>query len=247
LTDLCHPPPRFARHFNLALRTFERGLGAGVMTMTVVRGLLSLGNSKLGSAIHHWGITAVETCPGSTRTCRAACYATKSRYLLPGVRERLRWNLEQAQADSFVDRMCHEIRLKGCLVVRVHSSGDYFDAAYAGRWLAVMRKCPKPRYYWYSRSWAVPEVARVLEEMARLGQVRCWYSIDKDTGIPGRVPPGVRLAYLQTQDGEQPEPADLLFRVRRLRRQRVPLSVACPSETPQGREVTCGSCRRCFD
>jgi hypothetical protein len=144
--------------------------------------------------------------------------------------------------------MAQEIRRKGVLVIRLHVAGDFYDEAYAAKWLAVMRQCPRAKFYFYTRSWRVPEVAAVLERMAALRCCRAWYSIDHQTGVPERVPLGVRLAYLQVAEGEQPELADLMFRVRRLRRQRLPLSLVCPHETPEGRshDANCGNCGRCW-
>ena len=104
----------------------------------------------------------------------------------------MRWNLDQAMRDDFVPRMVKEIRRKGCLVIRVHSSGDFFDAGYAEKWLSIMRQCPKPRYYLYSRSWRVPDVVPVLEQMAALRCCKVWYSTDSETGLPECIPPGVR-------------------------------------------------------
>ena len=104
------------------------------------------------------------------------------------------------------------------------------------------------RYYACTRSHRIPEIAAVLEEMAELRCFRLWYSIDEDTGLPALVPPGARLACLQVADDE-PELADLMFRVRRLRKEKktVGLPMICPSETVQGTGTTCGSCRHCFD
>ncbi|MFO0847851.1 MAG: hypothetical protein U0871_04710 [Gemmataceae bacterium] len=216
---------------------------------SAVRGLLLQGNQKLGAAIHHFDLEAVTTCPGSTELCRKACYCNgRGRYAFPVVLQRLRANLEASRRADFVDRVVDECRRKGVLVLRAHCSGDYYDAGYARKWLSVMKRCPRVTFYWYTRSWRVPEIAVVLAEMARLRQCRGWYSIDAETGLPEAVPRGIRLAYLQAEDGDRPEQVDLFFRVRRLRRTRIPLSLVCPSETPNGRNagVTCGSCRRCF-
>lgn len=215
--------------------------------METVRGLLAQGNSKLGEAIHVWSLPAITTCPGATVTCKRVCYARKSRYLFDAVQERLKWNLEQAMRDDFVDRMVMEIRRKGCLVVRVHSSGDFFSAEYAEKWLEIMRRC-KAKFYWYSRSHAVIAIADVFKQMAKLKNVRGWYSIDKDTSSPPEVPPGIRLAFLQT-DAKEPVPkSDLVFRIRKLRRLSLPISTACPNERPEGKlaGITCGSCSKCF-
>ena len=217
--------------------------------MRSVRPLLTQGNGKLGGSIFHFDLLAVTTCPGRSAAC-AACYATQGRYVFPQVRERLAWNGEQSRRKDFARRLAREIHRKGILVVRLHSSGDFYSRAYARQWLAVMRQCPRVRFYFYTRSWRVPAIAPLLEAMARLPNCRAWYSIDADTGVPERVPPGVRLAYLQVQADERPARADLVFRVRRLRRQRrrVGLPMVCPHETPEGRarEVNCGNCGYCW-
>jgi hypothetical protein len=207
-----------------------------------------MGNGKLGGSIAHFDLPPVSTCPGRSDVCQQVCYARSGHYVFPAVQERLRWNYEQSRRRDFAARMAREIRRKGVLVVRVHVSGDFYDAAYAAKWLAVMRACPRTKFYFYTRSWRIPAIAAVLEQMTALPCCRAWYSIDGATGVPEGVPAGVRLAYLQAQEGERPERVDLLFRVRRLRRQRMALPLLCPHETPQGRanDVNCGNCGRCW-
>lgn len=209
--------------------------------------MLTQGNSKVGEAIHVWSLPALSTCPGSTRTCERVCYARQHRFRYPAVKRRLRWNLAQARKPDFADRMAAEVRARGCVAVRVHAAGDFYSAEYAERWLAVMQLCPQPRYYWYSRSWQVPDIRVVLERMAALPNCRGWFSTDADTGQPEDVPVTVRLAHLQTRADEPLPAAHLVFRPRGLRRHVLPLPVVCPSERPDGRgDVTCGICKRCW-
>jgi hypothetical protein len=209
------------------------------------------GNGKLGQAINLWSLPAgTSCCPGRSAICEHWCYAKTGHFLLPSVKERLKWNLAQTRRGDFVARMVNEINRKGVLVIRIHVSGDFGTAGYAAKWLEIMKQCPQVRYYAYTRSYRVPEIAAVLEQMAQLDCCRLWYSIDAETGVPLHVPVGVRLAYLQVDD-DTPELCDLYFRVRRLRKERQPrigLTLICPHETPQGKErgVTCGSCQYCF-
>nr|WP_315853254.1 hypothetical protein [Limnoglobus roseus] len=220
------------------------------MQMTAcVRGLLLQGNQKLGSSIHHFDLPAVVTCPGRSPVCESACYCRRGRYLFKPVKDRLAWNYDQSQRDDFVKRVIAEVRSKGVIVLRAHCSGDLYSKAYAEKWLAIMRACPKVRFYLYTRSHRIDDIAPVLAEMAQLRQARIWYSIDGDTGVPASIPPGVRLAYLQVGEDEQPELVDLLFRVRRLRKKRIPLSVLCPNEGPseKAKDVNCGNCRKCWE
>jgi Gene product 88 len=216
--------------------------------MGSVRPLLTCGNGKLGSSIWHFDLPAVVTCPGRSAVCEQVCYATTGRFRFPQVQERLQWCYEQSRRKDFAERMAQEIHRKGILVVRVHTSGDFYSAAYAAKWLDVMRQSNAARFYFYTRSWKRAAIAPVLEEMAQLRCCRTWYSIDQATGVPASVPLGVRLAYLQVTEDEQPEQIDLIFRVRSLRRQRIPLSLVCPQETPQGlsKDANCGNCGKCW-
>ena len=218
--------------------------------MEIASGLLTVGNKKLGQSIHVWSLPALETCPGSTSFCRSACYANSGRYRFKSVRERLAWNLEQAQHQDFPWRMAKEIRRVGAIVVRVHVSGDFFDDEYAEKWLWIMRKSPRPRFYWYSRSWRCKAIRPILEKMAQLKCCKAWYSLDSEADQPDAVPPGIRLAYLQTQEAEEVKEvkADLVFRVRKLRSaSRFGLPMVCPSEIVGSPDDTnCGNCQFCF-
>ncbi len=216
--------------------------------MESVRPLLMMGNGKLGQSIFHFDLPAVVTCPGRSAVCEQVCYARQGRFRFPQVQERLDWCYEQSQRKDFAERMAREVRRKGILVVRIHVSGDFYSAEYAAQWLRVLRQCPRVKFYFYTRSWRLPEIAQVLEQMAAFRCCRPWYSVDHETGIPERVPAGVRMAYLQVTAGEEPKLADLMFRVHRLRRQRIALALVCPQETPRGRsnDTNCGNCGRCF-
>ncbi len=216
--------------------------------MRSVRPLLAMGNGKLGESIYHFDLLPVVTCPGRTSVCEQVCYARSGHFRFRPVRNRLQWCYRQSRRAGFARRMAEEIRRKGVLVIRLHVSGDFYDAAYAAKWLEVMRLCPRATFYFYTRSWRVPAIAAVLEQMAALRCCRAWYSIDHETGVPERVPVGIRLAYLQVAEGERPELADLMFRVRSLRRQKQSLPIVCPHETPRGQELdtNCGNCGRCW-
>ena len=211
--------------------------------MAVVRSMLALGNVKLGGSIHHFDLPAVTTCPGRTSICEGVCYAhEKGRYRFKRVLERLRWCWEQSLRDDFVERMIREIRSKGCLVVRVHVSGDFYSPEYSAKWLEVMQACKRVKFYFYTRSWRVASIVPTIEAMAKRANCKAWYSTDSESGTPAIVPEGVRLAYLQTEADDQPNRLDLRFTIRRLRRLALPM--ACPHETHHAEN--CGDCGRCF-
>lgn len=212
--------------------------------------LLVPGNGKLGATIHHFDLPPVKTCPGRTPLCEQKCYARQGNFAYPSTLERLEWCLTAARRPDFVKRMLDEIRACDALVVRVHVAGDFYGPAYARKWHEVMRRRPRVRFYFYTRSWRRRAIAPWLERMAALKNCRAWYSLDRETGAPERVPPGVRLAYMQVDADDRPPPetADLLFRVQKLRKQRrqVGLPMICPHEAPQRRHTTCASCGHCW-
>jgi hypothetical protein len=211
--------------------------------------LLTRGNDKIGNRIYAFNIPARTTCPGMSAAC-VSCYAARGRWLFPAVREALDWNLRTARRRHFVEDMVEELRRRRVRLLRLHSSGDFFDATYTGRWAEVLDRSPNVTAYAYTRSWRVGFIRPALEELATLPNMRLWYSADADTGKPSPVPAGVRVAWL-LQQADEPVPAgvDLVFRVHVLRREpqrRVGLTMICPTE--QGREstATCSTCGVCW-
>ena len=222
--------------------------------MHTTTSLLALGNSKLGDGIYTFSLPAVSTCPGSSPACRRECYATRGNFR--HARPRYRRNLAATRDPGFAARLAAEVRRRWVGCVRVHVSGDFYSADYVRAWIAVARACPGTRFYAYTRSWRVPHLAPALAELARLRNVRLWYSCDRDTGIPDRVPRRVKLAWMMTTPADYPPWTNLVFRVHRLRRTvakrvpttgRVSLALVCPVENgATGHRTDCGRCRLCI-
>src|SRR5436190_445030 len=82
--------------------------------------------------------------------------------------------------------------------------------------LGLARRCPRTKFYSYTRSWRQDSIREVLAEVARLRNFRVWLSADRDTGLPPTIP-GTEVAWLLTLPGEQPPAwADLVFRTKAL-------------------------------
>ena len=217
--------------------------------MEVRRGLIVEGNSKLAAGIWHFDLTPIRSCPGRSALCSSTCYARKGRFLYPQVRARLAWGYEQSKRDDFVGRMADAIYRKGAMVFRWHCAGDVYSPAYAQKMYEVMEQSPQCGFFFYTRSWRVEKIEPHLRAMSFLPNCKVWYSADQETGAPGDLPEGVRVAWMQTDLGDEPEGADLVFRVPSLRKMPLPLAVtACPTETPDGKAkgTTCATCQICF-
>jgi hypothetical protein len=216
--------------------------------------LLSLGNGKVGrrrGLIFVWSLPAVTTCPGRTeKTCVQHCYALQGRFKFPAVADRLQQNLALAKSEWFAPLMIREIRRRAAAVVRVHAAGDFFSADYVWAWCMISDACQGARFYYYTRSFAVPELRGPLEELGSRANVVAWWSCDRDLPPPAKIPRGTRCCYLMV-DEDEPVPANcrLVFRVRKLRR--LPLrqiggAPVCVSEREPLSTVTCETCRLCW-
>ena len=217
--------------------------------------LLVQGNEKLGpSLIWSFSLPAGSTCPGKSELCWLfACYAAKGHYRRNAVQAKYLRNLRCTHEQSFIEDVTAEIRTWKIRVLRIHGSGDYYNLEYVQAWTEIARRNPQTRFYFYTRSWRVPELIEPLLRFAALPNVWGWFSCDHETGVPGfpRLA-GIRYAWMSTRD-EVPlvrHSVDLIFRVRRgsVAKQLGETSV-CPHE--QGIDhkrgpITCDRCCICF-
>lgn len=212
--------------------------------------LFQQGNTKLGKKIWTFSIPAGDTCPGKTEACSKECYAASGFFLMPNVAKSLKHKWNATQLESFVSQAISELKSSKAKVCRVHIAGDLYDAEYAKKWLDIFKAVPECRFFLYTRSWRVPEIKTVIMKMARLSNVRMWWSTDKDTGRPNRVPKKVRLAYMQVAHNDVPRyKPDLVFRVDRLRDKvvkRVNTAMVCPVENGVTEDMTCMKCGFCW-
>lgn len=112
---------------------------------------VSKGNKKLvpnkDTAFIIWNLPAVKTCPFATESCKKACYARKAEKAYPQVLPARKKNLAESMQDDFANRMLYTILKarkntnKKQLIVRIHESGDFYNKAYAGKWLRIASAC----------------------------------------------------------------------------------------------------------
>jgi hypothetical protein len=211
--------------------------------------LLTIGNQKLGRTIAGFSLPPVDSCPGRTPTCEGCCYARSGRFVLPAVRRLLAWNFEVSRRPSFVADMVEELQRRRIRRLRVHVSGDFYDPEYTWKWIAILRATPQVRSYAYTRSWRSAAILPALEQLTASENFTLWFSCDSDSGLPPRVPPGVRLCWLMTCENELVPKVDLVFRTRPLRKvpsRRVGLTMICPSESGATASTSCSRCGHCW-
>jgi Gene product 88 len=217
------------------------------------RGHLVRGNSKVGSLIYTFSLPAVLSCPGASQTCLSSCYARRNRYRFGSVQARLLANWAASRDPFFAEKLIAEVRARQAQVVRLHPSGDLYSLSYIRSWARIIGHCHGTTFYTYTRSWCLSGLRDAIElHLAPLANLRLWYSADRDTGMPGLLPAGVRVAWLQLDENDLvPEGVDLVFRVHRLRRRparRVGLTLVCPTENgfTGPHRTDCGTCGLCW-
>ncbi len=217
--------------------------------------MLTAGNKKLGTDLI-WGFALpsgrAEICVGMTPTCRKHCYSRRTEQYRLKAKARYEANLRLTRRRDFARRVrafliAHHVR-----VVRIHTGGEFYSAKYARKWLKIIRRSTRVKFFTYSRAWRVPVIREVLEAMSAEPNCQMWYSLDTDSSVPDIVHTDVRLAWLMTaEDVSPPADVDLVFRVRAQRR--YPLAVldnspVCRAENGLSQEpqMTCDRCRICW-
>ena len=94
-----------------------------------------------------WNLPAKTTCPYATAHCKKYCYA-KAAERYDGPREMRKRNLAASKKADFVEKMIFTImanldrpsyKAAEEIVVRIHESGDFYNKAYAEKWLEIAR------------------------------------------------------------------------------------------------------------
>lgn len=196
------------------------------------------GNSKTGQSSAHyefvyvWNIPPVRTCPGASEWCLSSCYNGQDR---PDIYRVPQWwaNLDAflLDSDGLFARLCEQLypSTSDRGAVRVHSAGDFFSAEYVAFWhrLAVLH--PRVTFWAYTRSWRIPHLLVVLEELRSLDNFQLFASWD--SGMSESPPPGWRLSLVKDRELSNVGPGQTL-------------AIRCPEELSSA--VNCASCRHCL-
>jgi hypothetical protein len=200
---------------------------------------LELGNRKTGrtgsrfATVLVWNLPAAASCPGASAWCRTHCYNADPR---PDVFPVGRWLENWAWVVHAPERLRENIlrQLEEAtppVAVRVHSSGDFFTAAYAEFWRHVSQLTPRVSYWAYTRSWTNPEIRAALDDLRAEPNFQLFASWDATMPPP---PAGWRLAFVGTRTSAE----SISFMTHR------GPSLSCPEEREKG--PACASCGYCI-
>ncbi len=182
-----------------------------------------LGNSKLGPGVYTYsklpGLPCDGgSCPGATPYCRDLCYVQR---MLLDPFLCLLYSANSQRGDELPPLP------EGELLVRGHISGDFDTEAYIRAWFALAQAREECLFWFYTRSWRVPELLPWLEALRQLPNVQLIASVDPECEMP---PEGWRRAWFDTDE--------------RAPRSGVAPTVPCPEEV--GKLPNCEACGYCF-
>jgi hypothetical protein len=136
-------------------KIFTFGIPAGKYTVTE-RFVQLLGNQ----AHEYKPGDVIVTCPNAG-ACSVGCYAMQGFYVMPSVKraqeERLAaivsscLDLKNGKRAAFIDAIDAEIKRRKVTRLRIHDSGDFFNAQYTSMWLTIARNNPHVKFYAYTK------------------------------------------------------------------------------------------------
>lgn len=141
--------------------------------------------SKL-DGIRSWSLQAGISCPGSYKidggivdAC-AGCYAKTGNYNFPNVKAPRLHNMQDWKRDNWEEDMIKE--LDNDRYFRWFDSGDVHHHALATKILNICEKTEWVKHWIPTRSYKLPRIYRVLEQIKKLPNVAVRYSSDSVLG-----------------------------------------------------------------
>lgn len=118
--------------------------------------VLTNNNSKLGKNILCFDLLAVVTCP-NCKDCRIGCYALKAQRQYPATyNKRLINTILAVRHLSVLEQLIvQQLRLTKKKIVRIHSSGDFFNQQYLDMWVRIARQFPRIKFYGYTKTYGI--------------------------------------------------------------------------------------------
>lgn len=136
------------------------------MTDLLVKNAKIANSNDNKHTVYNFGIPAYRsksglvTCPMAGNCGKlGGCYALQGAYAWSPVKAAYEWRLAKTLEPDFDKLMINAIapklktaiRQQKQLVIRIHDSGDFYNAEYIGKWFEVMKYYPTVKFYAYTK------------------------------------------------------------------------------------------------
>jgi len=103
-------------------------------------------------------------CPGA-KLCKNGCYARGGMYVSPGSVWRCHYNFQTSLEPWFEDVMVSDIEhrvhsSRVPIVVRIHTSGEFYNRDYLMKWIRICERLPKTDFWCYTKMFPLVEPLR---------------------------------------------------------------------------------------
>lgn len=94
------------------------------------------------------------------------------------IQHALRRNWAASGRPQFTKIMTEELRAFRTEAFRFHVVGDFYDVEYIQKWIDIVSRFPDIKFFGYTKSWRVPELAPSLDVFRGLPNVQLFASTD---------------------------------------------------------------------
>ena len=118
-------------------------------------GILKNNNKKLGKPIYDFNIPPIDSCPNSIE-CQDTCYAVNTYKRYPTAKKSWDDNFKLCVSNDGLSRfkglVNKQIKKDGIQVIRIHSSGDFYNIDYLNAWVDICNTNTNTIFFTYTKA-----------------------------------------------------------------------------------------------
>ncbi len=130
------------------------------------------------------------------------CYAAKAEMQYSAVFMGRRVNFHVSKSSEFMGLLIQELRIYGVKVLRIHSSGDFYNTPYYNDWRTIVKTMPDVDFFGYTKNLHVMRWTRD-DPLPNLHLIYSWGGVDDAYAKAQRVPT-CYVAFKDEYDGRVP-------------------------------------------
>jgi len=125
---------------------------------------LTIGNNKLSKNMFIFDLPAVKSCLNS-KDCASSCYALKAekQYKYSALFRATNFDMVKNNIELLRSLLIDQLKKSNKKIVRIHSSGDFYNQEYIDMWHDVISMFPNIKFYTYTKVENILNFSEILE------------------------------------------------------------------------------------